>query len=63
MLYLVRHCAATGQAHDAPLTADGLRQAEVVTHGNLLTLLLRHFDGRSGFETWPALKNPDVFRR
>ncbi len=26
-LYLVRHCHATGQEHDAPLTAEGARQA------------------------------------
>lgn len=34
----------------------------VVTHGNLMTLLLRHFDGRSGYEQWQHLTNPDVFR-
>lgn len=34
----------------------------LVTHGNLLTLLLRHFDPRFGFEAWRRLTNPDVFR-
>jgi len=33
----------------------------VVTHGNLLALLLRHLDGASGFAAWQALTNPDVF--
>ena len=34
----------------------------IVTHGNLMTLLLRCFDKRFGFEEWKALTNPDVFR-
>lgn len=33
----------------------------VVTHGNLMTLLLRHFDARFGFDEWAGLTNPDVF--
>lgn len=33
----------------------------VVTHGNLMTLLLRHFDARFGFDEWARLTNPDVF--
>jgi 2,3-bisphosphoglycerate-dependent phosphoglycerate mutase len=43
---------------------DAIRQDRVtvlVSHGNLLTLIRRHFDGRSGFEEWQALSNPDVF--
>lgn len=43
------------RAHPAPV-------AVVVTHGNLLALLLRHFDPTVGFETWQALTNPDIFR-
>jgi 2,3-bisphosphoglycerate-dependent phosphoglycerate mutase len=34
----------------------------IVTHGNLMTLLLRCFDKRFGFEAWKELSNPDVFR-
>ena len=34
----------------------------IVTHGNLLALLLRHFDGRVGFATWASLTNPDIYR-
>ena len=33
----------------------------MVSHGNLLTLIRRHFDGQGGFEEWRALTNPDVF--
>ena len=34
----------------------------VVTHGNLMVLLLKHFDDRFDFEDWKKLTNPDVFR-
>lgn len=34
----------------------------LVTHGNLMTLLLKSFDDRIGFEEWRALTNPDVYR-
>jgi 2,3-bisphosphoglycerate-dependent phosphoglycerate mutase len=33
----------------------------VVTHGNLMTLLLKHFDHSIGFAEWRALSNPDVY--
>ncbi|QBD82466.1 histidine phosphatase family protein [Ktedonosporobacter rubrisoli] len=34
----------------------------LVSHGNLSTLLLKHFDQNIGFETWYHMTNPDVFR-
>jgi 2,3-bisphosphoglycerate-dependent phosphoglycerate mutase len=34
----------------------------LVTHGNLMTLLLKHFDQRIGFAEWQRLTNPDVYR-
>jgi 2,3-bisphosphoglycerate-dependent phosphoglycerate mutase len=34
----------------------------VVTHGRLLTLILKHFDSKNGFEEWQDLTTPDVFR-
>lgn len=40
----------------------GARGTAIVTHGNLLALLLRHFDPRVGYAEWQALTNPDVFR-
>lgn len=43
---------------------DGLTdgsQTVLVTHGNLMALLLRCFDERFGFEEWQTLTNPDVF--
>lgn len=33
----------------------------LVTHGNLMALLLNHFDPAFGFEGWRTLANPDVF--
>ncbi|RNA69295.1 histidine phosphatase family protein [Alteribacter keqinensis] len=33
----------------------------VVTHGNLLSLILHYYDRKIGFEDWKALRNPDLF--
>lgn len=33
----------------------------VVTHGNLLTLILKHYDDSFGFEAWSRLSNPDIY--
>jgi len=33
----------------------------LVSHGNLISLLLKHFDDRIGFMEWKSLSNPDVF--
>ncbi len=45
--------------------ADAVAGAEgavaIVSHGNLLALLLHSLDGRDGFAAWAALSNPDVF--
>ncbi|MNI57043.1 putative phosphoserine phosphatase 2 [compost metagenome] len=34
----------------------------IVSHGNLISLLLKHFDDRIGFSEWEALSNPDVYQ-
>lgn len=34
----------------------------VVTHGNLLTLLLKSFDDKVGFAEWQSLASPDIYR-
>jgi 2,3-bisphosphoglycerate-dependent phosphoglycerate mutase len=34
----------------------------LISHGNLSTLLLGHFDKTIGFSTWERMTNPDVFR-
>lgn len=33
----------------------------VVTHGNLMALILKAFDDRYGYEEWRSLANPDVY--
>lgn len=33
----------------------------LVTHGNLMGLLLKRIDGAYGFEEWKKLSNPDVY--
>lgn len=40
----------------------GCNNAVIVSHGNLISLLLKHFDNRIGFEEWEAMTNPDVYR-
>lgn len=42
--------------------AGNHKNVVLVTHGNLMTLLLRYFDKRFGFQEWAALTNPDVYR-
>lgn len=33
-----------------------------VTHGNLLSLILKHFDSSIGFIDWKSLSNPDIYQ-
>lgn len=33
----------------------------VITHGNMLSLLLRHYERSFGYEEWRLLTNPDVY--
>ncbi|WEK56332.1 MAG: histidine phosphatase family protein [Candidatus Cohnella colombiensis] len=33
----------------------------VVTHGNLMTLILKYFEGSVGFNEWRSLTNPDIY--
>jgi 2,3-bisphosphoglycerate-dependent phosphoglycerate mutase len=33
----------------------------IVTHGNLMTLILKYFDEKVGYEEWENLQNPDVY--
>jgi 2,3-bisphosphoglycerate-dependent phosphoglycerate mutase len=38
------------------------RNIVVVSHGNLISLLLKYYDERIGFKEWEALTNPDVYQ-
>ncbi|MGG0174695.1 histidine phosphatase family protein [Gottfriedia acidiceleris] len=33
----------------------------VVTHGNLMSLILKQFNKKFGFENWKSLSNPDIY--
>ncbi|MBV7336922.1 histidine phosphatase family protein [Chloroflexi bacterium TSY] len=41
---------------------DTTRATAIVTHGNLMTLILHYFDNSFGFDQWSNLTNPDVYR-
>jgi 2,3-bisphosphoglycerate-dependent phosphoglycerate mutase len=38
-----------------------MKNIVLVSHGNLISLLLKHFDDRIGFMEWDSMSNPDVF--
>jgi 2,3-bisphosphoglycerate-dependent phosphoglycerate mutase len=57
-----RAAMARGRAALDQAARPGATAVAVVTHGNLLALLLRSFDARFGFDDWAGLGNPDVFR-
>ncbi|MGG4393140.1 histidine phosphatase family protein [Paenibacillus thiaminolyticus] len=40
---------------------SGYNNVVIVSHGNLISLLLKHFDDRFGFKEWESLSNPDVY--
>ncbi len=42
------------------LSSD-IKNTIIVTHGNIMSLLLHYFDHHFGFEAWKNLSNPDVF--
>lgn len=50
----------------APLIRSELESEEstvvFVTHGNLMTCILKYFDPQIGFQEWKSLSNPDVFQ-
>lgn len=55
-----RTAQARGLSAVRAALASGKR-CVMVTHGNLLALILRSFDPLAGFELWSKLSNPDAF--
>lgn len=49
----------------SPLIQNVIKSEEnvtlLVTHGNLLTIILKLFDKNIGFSTWKSMSNPDVY--
>lgn len=41
---------------------SGKKNIVIVSHGNLISLLLKHFDNRIGFKEWEGMTNPDVIQ-
>lgn len=56
----------TATARAVAAINDALRSGAdstlTVTHGRLMTLILKRFDPRYGFEDWRNLSTPDVYR-
>jgi 2,3-bisphosphoglycerate-dependent phosphoglycerate mutase len=55
----------TGMMRGVAVVNQALQQTAnpvvIVTHGNLMTLVLKHFDQEIGFAEWERLQNPDVY--
>jgi 2,3-bisphosphoglycerate-dependent phosphoglycerate mutase len=49
-------------AHAALLASHRAGRIVVVTHGNVLALLLRHYDPAVDFAFWQSLSWPDAYR-
>lgn len=43
------------------LKQSNYKSVAIVTHGNIMSLLLNHFQPHFGFDEWKQLSNPDVF--
>jgi 2,3-bisphosphoglycerate-dependent phosphoglycerate mutase len=56
-----RTAMTRGRAAIDAILARAERTPVVVTHGNLMTLILHSFETRFGFQTWEHLSNPDVY--
>lgn len=52
---------ARGRSAIDVLLARPERASVVVTHGKLMTLIIRSFEAQFGFQTWERLSNPDVY--
>jgi len=56
-----RTAMTRGRATIDALLARPERVLVVVTHGNLMTLILRSFETQFGYHTWEHLSNPDIY--
>jgi len=56
-----RTAAARGMALLEELWNRSEQHGAVVTHGNLLSLLIREYESSFGYEEWTKLSNPDVY--
>jgi 2,3-bisphosphoglycerate-dependent phosphoglycerate mutase len=56
-----RTAMARGREAVNALLTRPVRVLVVVTHGNLMTLILHSFETQFGFQAWGHLSNPDVY--
>ena len=56
-----RTAMARGRAAIDDLLTQPARVLVIMTHGNLMTLILRSFQTQFGFQAWEHLSNPDVY--
>ncbi|MDQ0230157.1 2,3-bisphosphoglycerate-dependent phosphoglycerate mutase [Metabacillus malikii] len=49
------------QTVDDVLLNDNTDTVIIVTHGNILSLLINQFDNHFGFDQWRKMSNPDVY--
>jgi 2,3-bisphosphoglycerate-dependent phosphoglycerate mutase len=56
-----REAMHRGIASIAEILKSSVQSTVIVTHGKLMTLLLKKFDDRFGFENWKNLTNPDLY--
>ncbi len=40
---------------------NSVKNVGIVSHGNIMSLLINHFDSTFGFDEWSRMKNPDIF--
>jgi 2,3-bisphosphoglycerate-dependent phosphoglycerate mutase len=56
-----RTAMTRGVAALETILQQNARTTAIFTHGNLLTLLLKHFNDAVGIEDWERMTNPDVY--
>ena len=57
-----REAQLRGRAVVDEIAGAGHRCAVLVSHGNLIALVLQSIDSRFDYEAWTRLTNPDLFR-
>jgi len=40
---------------------EQMNRVAIVSHGNIISLLINHYDQTFGFTQWQQMKNPDIF--
>lgn len=56
-----REAMARGVSVVEDILDGGADNSVIVTHGNLMSLLLKNYQSDFGFDQWKNLSNPDVF--